>query len=783
MSSFESTELYNLVNARKIYDNWGAMPFINSKKHPLHEQKNILKKYILKNIGNNLKGKTPTSYHYCAGKKNNSRQYVTGVGLQNLMKEVRESIACDHYNDIDMVNSEPSLLLNFCIKSEYPYKGIKYYCDNRDACLTKMANQYKMTMSEAKNEIIAIINGGKLKYNMDWFVDCYNEIVEIHRRIAKHPSYEAKFDAIKTKKDYNTIGTLMAEIFNEIENKCLLQAINFLKQRKISIENIVLVFDGLMIPKKVASIDDKFLSDLSNFIYETTHYDVKYILKPMKNVIDLKKFEIDDSKELIQKPMIADDDKEASNLLLSTMKGQCFCCEGIVWLRSQSDRVFLCEETSVIDELINRCMELNITDHKGHPYGNNMSGAKSITMTALNQIKINPDYRDNEFVDRMTTFTRGKVFFQNGYMDFEKKDIIIEQDYDDYEIITPVRISRNLPILEENRISGHITKIGHELIDKVLLPIFGDAKMYVNYLHHIARAITGHIEDKDWLILSGMRNCGKGVLTSLNNHTFGIYSGETSANNFLMERAHTIEDPKKYAWLKQHRWTRLLHTSEIKIDGNDDNGKIDGNLIKNKISSGGDKIEVRDLYQKTIRMVPQCRLFMMCNDVPQIAPPDAVQTLSKFNFPSKFVEQDIFDNMKKDGIDNPNIKKADPLIKDFVMDNDVCEAFLLMVFQTYEPCKVINCQKVIDDTNDIKADLGDETALLKKYFVFTGKKDDVILSTDLSKFHKEGKINISINKLKQLLTFNGATNSQHLGETKKSRGFVGVILLANPKDD
>ena len=113
MSSFESTELYNLVNARKIYDNWGAMPFINSKKHPLHEQKNILKKYILKNIGNNLKGKTPTSYHYCAGKKNNSRQYVTGVGLQNLMKEVRESIACDHYNDIDMVNSEPSLLLNF----------------------------------------------------------------------------------------------------------------------------------------------------------------------------------------------------------------------------------------------------------------------------------------------------------------------------------------------------------------------------------------------------------------------------------------------------------------------------------------------------------------------------------------------------------------------------------------------------------------------------------------------------------------------------------------------
>ena len=774
--SFEAVEIISLISARKILDNWDNIHFDNPKRLNLKNEKEKLKNYILRNKSNKTTGKIPTTYHYTFGKKDKSRQTVNGQGLQNLMRPIRQTISHEYYNDIDMVNSQPTILLNYCKMANYNHTGIEYYINHRDECCKSLMDKYKINKDDAKKAIIRVINGDKPKdYKLQWYIDFCKDIESFHKILETNPEYIVRLSKINEKKKRNELGSLTSEILHDIENRILIQCIAFLKHEKISIDKIVLVYDGFMLPKKDCSISEGLLNRLSQWILDKTKYSVQYIVKPMNEIIDLNGFEIDESVDLISKKHIANTDNDASNILLDTLSEQCYFCDGQIWLRTQCDRIFTNDENIITNELINRCMLLDIEKNDKHKYYSaNLAGCKSIVITAINKIKTNANYRDESFVDRMIAYTRDKIFFRNGYIEMVDSEIRMhyEEDYNDYSIITPIRIAYDLPTSTMN----YDEDVMNELIDRVMMPIFGSEDFMNNYLEHVARAITGHIEDKDWLILSGMRNCGKGVLTLLNKNTWGAYSNETSANSFLIEKSHTAEDPKKYAWLGSNRWTRLLFTSEVKFDVEDRSLKIDGNLIKNKLSSGGDVIEVRDLYKSAIRIKPQSRLFMMCNDIPPITPPDATQTLSKFNFPSQFLDKDVYETRREEGTLNKNTKLKDLDIKDYVINQDVSYCYMMMVLNKYTTQKVRNCQKVIDDTNSIKADMGDETEVIRSMFNFTGSKKDYILSNELNDFYQKNHFHISINKLKEILVFNGAVYDKHLGDNNTQRGYSCIRI-------
>lgn len=761
----------------------------NPKHLFIPKEFNKLKKYFFRSKNKSKKGQIPCVYCYKIGKKGISRQTVKGYGLQNLMREIRQTISVDYYIDIDMVNSEPILLYNYCKLANYPCDAIKYYCDHRQECLDQII-KLGLTKDEAKLQEIKVINGGNkdfhdptkksrwIEINFPWYLNFFKDVKNFHKQIKSNVAYESKFNSVSKRKNWNVVGSVTSEIFHEIENKILIQFEQFLKNEGISVENIVLVFDGIMIPIEYKSqLNESFFQRLSQFIKEKTKYEVQYIIKPMNDIINLDGLDYDENNDQL-KPTerYAENDDEASKILLDTIQGQIFFCDGQIWLKSRATNTYISDESMIIDELINRTMGLNIYKSAAkREYSGNLVGSKNITMTAINKIKTSSLYRDDTFVDRLIANTRGKIFFKNGYINFDTGEHIIETQDDD--CMTPIRLDYDIPNFNELP-----DNIGNQLYDRVLLPIFGTDELLDNYYQHIGRAISGHIEDKDWLIMSGMRNCGKGVLTLLNKYTFGEYVNETSANNFLIEKCHTVEDPVKYAWLKQNRWTRVLHTSEVKFNVEDNCLKIDGNLIKGKLASGGDYAEVRDKYQKMCRIQPQCRLIMMCNDVPPITPPDAIQTLSKFTFPSQFIKEDEFETRVKENTLSPNMRKADDTVKDFVMRHDVCCCYLAYIISKYQSHKVKNCERVIEDTFSIKADMGDETAIIHKYFTFTAKKENIILSKEIQQFHKKNTLNISLNKLKEILKFNGAQENKHLTEDKDPnkrgslRGFVGICF-------
>lgn len=780
--SFEAIETPSYKKGKIILDNWSEIKklFKNDKSLNLEKERQKLYQYLIKSKSDDLKAKIPVSYHYSKGKKDCSRQIVSGVGLQNLMREIRHTIAKDYYYDIDMVNSSPTLLLNYCIKSGYPYEAIQNYVMNRDELIKEYMNKFNLTPEKAKKDVkeavIVLINGGHAICDIKWFAELEYEVFRFHREIKNDPAYSIKYNKIieankGTKK--SSIGSLITDIFFNIENECLLKCIQFLKKCDISIKHLALCQDGFMLPKDDFKLDEDFLKRMNKYVLETTGYYVKYSIKPMDDDIDISKFSLDIEKKLKPEILIAKDDDDGAEILLKSLENEIFYCNNQIWIKTESDRVYVSELEQVENELINRCMSLCILDEKGKSYSGKLAGAKSIVKTAINKISTRSQYRDAEFYERMILYTRDKIFFRNGYI--KMPEMVCVNDENDEESITPVRIFRDLPNLD------YIA--GEEIIlNKILLPIFGTIEKVNNYLQHVSRAITGHIEDKQYCCLDGLRNSGKGVLTDLNHNTFCCYFGTTSANNFLMERNHTTEDAKKYSWLSQTKWARLLHTSEIKFDDEDKNIKIDGNLIKGKLASGGDYIEVRDLYQKTIRIKPLSKVFIMCNDLPPISPPDAVQTMSRFRMPNKFINSIEYENKKKSNTLLKCELEADEKIKDLVLDENICNIYLSLVLKAYQNNKVIDCVSVIEDTEELKADLGDEFSIIKQYFKF-GNNNDFILSNDLNKFHSSKHLKLTITKLKSLLQFNGATENKHLppatATTKRGelRGYIGVSFI------
>jgi phage/plasmid-associated DNA primase len=143
------------------------------------------------------------------------------------------------------------------------------------------------------------------------------------------------------------------------------------------------------------------------------------------------------------------------------------------------------------------------------------------------------------------------------------------------------------------------------LYKNILHPIFSiknkdEDKVRVQFmeyfLYRMSRIMAGHIEDKKWVLLEGLRNSGKGVLTLLLENAFERYVKITNSGNFVYKE-NTQDEAKKQSWMIDYQFVRLAFTQEITINKQSrTSNKVDGNMIK-KFCSGGDSIEARKNHQ------------------------------------------------------------------------------------------------------------------------------------------------------------------------------------------
>lgn len=183
----------------------------------------------------------------------------------------------------------------------------------------------------------------------------------------------------------------------------------------------------------------------------------------------------------------------------------------------------------------------------------------------------------------------------------------------------------------------HIQNI-QEYLDK----IFVDEEIQDYVLNKLAVKLSGELHGEEFIICTGSGANGKSQLFKLINKTFGEYYG--TFNNSLLNTAKEGANSASPA-VAGLKGLRLAVTSEPK-----NNKPMEPDKLKEFI--GGDELVGRFLNQNNIKFNPQYKMFMHCNDIPDMPSTDdgVWRKIRVIPFESKFV----IDEKDKHKLTKPN---------------------------------------------------------------------------------------------------------------------------------
>jgi hypothetical protein len=316
-------------------------------------------------------------------------------------------------------------------------------------------------------------------------------------------------------------------------------------------------------------------------------------------------------------------------------------------------------------------------------------------------------------------------------------------------------------------------------MDRVLLSTLGTPEKVGTYMALIARAMAGEYIDKQWGILFGERNSGKGLLQFLNELCFGPYVNTINANAFLLQQFAASDAAKALSFIVDCEYSRQTYTNEVKCDKSSRFVKLDGNLLKS-FQSGGDLMSARKnrMDEQSIRI--GSKLLMNLNDIPTVSPPDAMSTMLLLKFPHKFVDAVTLSESPL-----PFYRLRDDSLKsEYLRRPEVLSAFTWLVIDAYLGHPVDPCREVLADTSQYLEDIGeDHCGSLRNLVQVTGRREDVVPAKLLAVIAKDAEM--SVTKLRDRLRQMGAWYDKncHVDGVSHGRGYMGVRRLADDMGD
>lgn len=252
----------------------------------------------LKRMLKNLKKGTHVDVLYKLGKHckhgDLGRWIATqGIGLQSLSREIRNAISVGNYIDIDMVNAQPSLLRDYCVKRGWACESLKKYIAERDEMIQNVMDFCGIDKREAKDKIVAVIFGQNPASLPTWFkTDFYNEIRKISELVWKENEKELKWLA----KQPNHFGKGLAYVLQTEERRCLEAMDVALTKRGRSMDTYI--HDGGLVRKTGPddTLPRPFLDDIEEEVRVSTGYKIRLLAKPMETSWE-KEEEADDNVE------------------------------------------------------------------------------------------------------------------------------------------------------------------------------------------------------------------------------------------------------------------------------------------------------------------------------------------------------------------------------------------------------------------------------------------------------------------------------------------------------
>jgi phage/plasmid-associated DNA primase len=172
-----------------------------------------------------------------------------GLSLQSLKREVRHTIAADKYQDIDMVNAQPTMIQHLCRKHKLVCPHLDEYVSNRDALLDALLDALDCSRDEAKAIYLTVMNGGscdkaKQTPHLKAFKQEMRSTAQSLKATLASEFKEVKERRVAEGKSDNHDGAFVSILYQQLENQVLECMFEFFGSSR----NCVLCFDGIMIP-------------------------------------------------------------------------------------------------------------------------------------------------------------------------------------------------------------------------------------------------------------------------------------------------------------------------------------------------------------------------------------------------------------------------------------------------------------------------------------------------------------------------------------------------------
>lgn len=193
---------------------------------------------------------------------------VDGLGLGPMSGIFRNTIASEYYVDVDIVNTYPTLLLQWAERQGLCVPLLRQYVDHREEVHALIG----LSKDRAKKEVNAVIHATP-KPMSGWLAEFQDELKEVHRRVAEAVGREVK----NPKGEF--VGCCVHLLLSRIECS-LLMAIRD-KMVELGKPPSALIYDGMLCDPSVTQGD---LEAACAHALAKTGYSVRLAIKPMEGI-------------------------------------------------------------------------------------------------------------------------------------------------------------------------------------------------------------------------------------------------------------------------------------------------------------------------------------------------------------------------------------------------------------------------------------------------------------------------------------------------------------------
>jgi P4 family phage/plasmid primase-like protien len=647
------------------------------------------------------------------------------LSLFKFSRGVRHLLCDGYYYDIDIKNSEPTIILAYLRRHLIRAPNLENYVYNRDTYIKQIMTDFKIndnmvvlynkanpdspvytTKDLAKKLPLKIINGGSLemflksidfKQKVSEKSDCFwtalqremNSVIESIKVLEPNVWSYALKTCQEKNKSFNQNGTFICHLYFELERRIVETAIF---ANTIPDNEIVYEYDGFKVPKSVLDKDPElFFSNIKRAIINTFGMEfeiVEFVKKPMDEKIVLKiiNSEIKNIVENIIKFDIVEQtcatyyyDLVKDSLIYIPSLGLLYCNKDTnIWTDNYPP--------DIVKDNISKWLT-SFTSH--------ISSFLSDVKAQKHYIKVLGSFT---CANNVYKFLLGKITKENSYIqNFESKpNLFCFSDGNCIDLaIQPLNVRKIKP---DDFVIAHC---GYPYKPESEIDI-SKARDFIYSLHEnkdntdsllsfLSCSLYGSNNNQVFPIFTGIGANGKSILNELLRLTFGHYYQTINVNQLT---SNCNDRDKPNSELSQCKYARCLTTSEPPSS----NTSIPLNTATIKYWTGCEPITTRGLHKDAFRFVPHFTLFLSCNDIPDLDKLDGgiSRRVKVVHFPFQF----LADNL--DDVED-NIKLRDSeLSNKFSKSDDYKYGFLYLLLASYfsNKGKIVETQSVKENTNE-----------------------------------------------------------------------------------